>query len=164
MIVLRLTKMLAKRLSLTVAPQAIDSTNPYADWCVHQFSFVRHRFLIAVNTRSLLPVVMPARGATDRATLITRVLQQVEMHLRDRGWSELFEEFILPEASAVILGTIDNRSLQSSINDLIFLASAYLESGLSVSDVNFRLGEAPMGYLEMDHPRMVFPRMGTGHC
>jgi hypothetical protein len=160
MILLRPTKMLAKRLSLTVAARPTAPSNPYADWSVHQFTFSRYRFLVAVNTRSLLPVVMPSRGITDGPTFVRTVLQNIESHLRDTGWGNLADKYLLPEMGAVALAPIESRSLLGSINEMVYFARVEMNAGLSPDEASVRMREIPMTYLEGGtSPDRIFPYM-----
>jgi uncharacterized protein DUF6933 len=161
MIILRPTKMLAKRLTLAVAPQEIVPSNPYVDWSVHQFTFSRHRFLIAVNTRSLLPVILSARGIANGPTFAKGILQNIEVHLRAWGWGELWERFVLPEAGTVALAPITSRSVLGSINELVYFASVEMNAGLSPCEASFRLRGIPMTYLKGTSADKVFPHMAT---
>ena len=75
MLTLRPTKMLAKRLKLTVPPTPPPVANRVADWCVHEFRDGRFRYLMFCNTASLYPVVMPGRGVTDDHVLIHSLIE-----------------------------------------------------------------------------------------
>jgi len=49
MLTLRPTKTLARRMALSFEPVGGTVSNPYADWCLHSFTFSSYRYLIAVN-------------------------------------------------------------------------------------------------------------------
>jgi len=61
MLTIRPTKMLARRLGLTLPAVPPAVANRVADWCAHEFQSGRFRYLIFCNTAALLPAVSYAR-------------------------------------------------------------------------------------------------------
>src|SRR5215218_9219468 len=60
--ILRLSEKVAKRLGIGARPSMPLATDPLSDWSVHEFVVHRRRLMIAVNTPSLLALIVPGRG------------------------------------------------------------------------------------------------------
>jgi hypothetical protein len=161
MLTLRPTKMLARRMALSVGPSEGPAANPYADWSLHNFIFSRCRYLIVVNTRSLLPVVIPARGITNGPILVKAMMESIGDNLRLSGWGSLFERFILVETGTTKIAPIESRSLLGSINELVFFAKVELNAGVPADAAGFRLREIPMTYLGGTSADRIFPQMAV---
>lgn len=162
MLTLRPTKTLARRMALSVEPSEGPLANPYADWSLHNFTFSSYRYLIVVNTRSLLPVVIRARGITTGPVLVAALMKSVGDNLRISGWGSLFERFILADAAATKFAPIEGRSLLGSINELVYHAKVELNAGLPAEAAGFRLREIPMTYLGGNSADRIFPLMTVG--
>jgi len=83
------------------------------------------------------------------------------MHLRNLGWGDLAEKYLLPKAGAVGIAPIPNRSMLGSINEMVYFASVEMNAGLSPGEASFRLREIPMTYLKGTSAGRVFPHMAT---
>jgi hypothetical protein len=55
---LRLSRKLAKKLHETGLNSATPEKDPYADWYARVFSFDRVRYIVALNTSSLLATIL----------------------------------------------------------------------------------------------------------
>jgi len=162
MFTLRPTQKLARRLGLPKAPGFPVVTNRIADWCVQDFQVGRYRYLLFANTASLLPVVVHARGAVDAATLLAAFVSGFDAAMRGRPGFGQFERWIEPELSQVQFASVPGRSLLGSTNDFIRMAWFHLAEGDSPAQCSQRLARAPMGFLGMNSPERVFPKLGSG--
>jgi len=158
---LRPTKVLAGRLDIQLPATTQPVTRPFADWCVHRFRAERFEYLIFVNTVSLLSVVTAARGVADEGALIERLVTALREYCRSSGRDLQFEQLIAPETGSVEFAVIGERSLLSSINELVFHAGYHLAHGDSPMAVSDRLNEIPMKFVEMSSPGRAFAAMAA---
>jgi hypothetical protein len=150
MLTIRPTKMLARRLGITLPEAAPVVANRVADWCVHDFRVGRYRYLIFCNTASLYPVVMLARGVTDDHRLIRRLLGGLQVCLVGTPMEFQFHRWI-----------VSGKSILGSINDLILQARYGLENrDYSPVELSRWLAETPMSALGMNSPARVFAKLG----
>jgi hypothetical protein len=157
--VLRPTQKLAKILGLLVPATTPEVRNYVADWCVQDFKVGRIRYLLFVNTASLLPVIVHARGANELSTLMSVFAEGLKLTFEGTPWTAQLQRWILPELSNVQLGRIPGRSLLGSTNDFIRMACFHLQEGDSLEQTSRSLAKAPMGYLGMNSPDRVFPKL-----
>lgn len=157
MLTLRPTQKFARRLGLQLPSTTPNVQNYVADWCVHEFSAGRIRYLLFVNTPSLLPVIIPARGINNLDRLVGGFADGLKLTLEGTPGMDQFERWIAPELSAAQLGRIPGRSLLGSMNDLVRLAYFYLhEDKVPLVETSRALARAPMSYLGMNSPDRVF--------
>lgn len=160
MFLLRPTQKLARRLGLQIPATLPEVKNRLADWCAQDFQAGRIRYLLFVNTASLFPVIVPARGVTTLGRLMRAFDDGAKLTLQRTPWMSQFDRWIAPELSEVQLGRIPGRSLLGSTNDFIRMACFYLhEDGVSPEETSVHLARAPMGYLGMNSPDRVFPKL-----
>jgi len=157
---LRPTLKLARKLRISIPDKQAVVQNPVADWCVHDFSAGR-RYYLFVNTPSLFPVIVPARGLKTLDGLVRAFLEELKLISRGSPLQERqFERWIEPELSTLQLARIPNRSIMGSMNDFTRMARFHLtEDGDAPVAASRRLARAPMGYLDMDSPDRVFPKL-----
>jgi hypothetical protein len=161
MLTIRPTQMLARRLGIEVPPVPPELPNRVADWCAHEFSVSRHRYLIFCNTASLYPVVMMATGVTDGPKLVMRLMGGLQTCLRGGALQTQFEQRIVTEGPSVQWAPIPGKSVLGSINELVFLAKCGLEDRDDGPEALSRwLARTPMSALGMNSPARVFPTLG----
>ena len=137
-----------------------ETTNWVADWCVQDFSAGRIRYLLFVNTASLYPVIVHARGLNSLDRLVNAFETGLRQTLQGTLAENHLKRWILPELSKVELGRIPGRSLLGSTNDFIRMAYFHLhEDGLSLEETSRELAQAPMSYLGGKSPDRVFPKL-----
>jgi len=160
MLTLRPTQKLARRLHLQVPATTPEVQNRVADWCVQDFYAGRTRYLLFVNTPSLFPVIIPARGLNTLDRIIRGFGDGLKLTLKGTPWMSQFDRWIAPELSTTQLARIPGRSLLGSTNDFIRMAYFYLhEDGCSPVKTSRGLARAPMNYLGMNSPERVFPQL-----
>ena len=159
MLTLRPTKQLARRLGLNRPETMPPVPNRVADWCVHEFKVARYRYLIFCHTASLYPVVTSGRGVTDDASLIECCIDALKINLTGTALEFQFQRWIVPELGEVQWAPIPDRSVQGSINELVFQAKVYADyEDLSPVELGTKLAETPLGILGMNSPDRVFPK------
>jgi hypothetical protein len=152
--------MFARRLKLQLPPATPNVQNYVADWCVHEFSVDRIRYLLFVNTPSLFPMIIPARGIKHLDHLREDFAEGLKLTLEGTPGMAQFDRWIAPELSATQLGRIPGRSLLGSMNDFIHLAYFYLhEDKVPLVETSRALARVPMSYLGRNSPDRVFPTL-----
>jgi len=158
---IRPTKKLAKRLGIEVPAVAPVVTNRVADWCAHEFTVARYRYLLFINTASLLPALTYARGVRDDHTLLVRLLDTVRAVTEGTKGEKQYRRWIGPASGVVQFAPIPGPSIMGSINEMVRLAKGDLERDeWGPVDIAQRMAEAPMGMLGMNNPARVFPTLG----
>lgn len=156
MFTLRCTKNLLGRFggsrTRSSAPPVVVPTTRLGDWHANVFYRPGAELVLAVNDRSLLPVVVSARpGEFIVARLveaITLILQRLDVPAESVAaeLSEMAEVQIAPTRSRQILG---------SLNDFERMFDYRLSPGSTLVDAVLELAEAPCGPISMRRPREV---------
>jgi hypothetical protein len=161
MLILRPTKILAKRLRLELSQPEPPPPNPYADWCVHVFFAARLKYLLFTHTTTLVSAVAPARGVRSLAALSHCFAQAIQLQLARHGFADVWTRQLAPELDQVQIASIPNRSVMGSMNEFIFLGRHHIEEG-SVEDANLRLPETPMFGIKAVWPLKAFAGLSGG--
>lgn len=165
MLVLRPTKVLARRLSLSLPSTAPPGHDRVADWCVHEFRLRDLRVLAFFQTATLHPLLTSGRGVTDDTTLIRRFVEAATASLRDTEFEFLLRSRILPATSEIVWAPIPSRSVLGSMNDLIFAARYHLdERGEVPAVVAMKLAETPLSILNMNSPQRALRAVAAGEA
>ena len=151
-------KLNAKIKGNTLATLPLDE-NPFADWSAGLFQVGQLHFILVTNTKSLYSTVLPGKGATNEKSLIERVSTGIREFLEADGHHGVYERSIAPLLGSVQFAKKLNRSVVGSMNDLVKMASFYLEEGdLSLIEISSRLKDTPMTGLKHDGSTHGFPR------
>lgn len=157
MVTLRTTKMLARRLHLTVPAAPPPVTNRVADWCAHEFTASRHRYLLFWNTAAFLPVLVPGRGVRDDHDLIMRLVDGLKLVMSGPDLEFYFPRWIVPELGEVQWAPIPSRSVLGTLNDFMIMAKYHLtarnQSPLEIAEL---MAQAPLAALGMNSPAKAF--------
>lgn len=157
---LRPTQKLARRLRLQIPTTMPDVQNYVADWCVQDFRAGPTRYLLFVNTPSLFPVIIHARGVNTVDRLIRGFAEGFKLSWEGTPSMKQFDRGIAAELATMQLGRVPGRSLLGSTNDFIRMAYFHLhEDGCSPAETSRALADAPMGYLGMNSPDRVFLKL-----
>jgi hypothetical protein len=155
--IIRLSTKLAARLKVTPSKALPLDPNPFADWSSHIFTADRTQFVIVTNTSSLYSTVLYGRGTANDSHFIERALSSLREFMENDGLSLIYQRFIAPASSTVKFSKAINRSVTSSMNDLIIHAKMWLTEGeLSPHDTAFKLNDIPFSSLKYQKPREVF--------
>jgi hypothetical protein len=150
------TRIVRERLRLPQAlPEPTASTGRLGDWYVHLVRFGRPEFAIATSERSLLSVLLPARGL--RTSLAPNLRAALAPLLEALG---VPGEPITREIAAmdpVAFGRATNRRVLGSMNDLAFQASVHLARGDDLLTIAQRLAETPMSAIGAKPGHLGFP-------
>jgi hypothetical protein len=142
-VILRRTQKLASGLPRIVRPAGRSDT-ALGDWYVNRISIDRRPLLILVSSRSLLPILLPARDVRSLperlAEVVARRLQR--LHLPSR----IIEAEVRAMAPVVVAPTED-RSVLGILVEFAKAVPFYLEPGSwdesTLPFVEARLGETP---------------------
>jgi hypothetical protein len=160
--VLRPTLKLAAQLALGPLADLAPTSDPHADWCVRSFAVGRVPYLLFSNTPSLFSIVVRRRGVIDQQTMLHVLGTSLWHYLSATGHGDFFAQRVAPQLHACTCARNRDRSIIGSMNDLAYLATAYLEPiELDFVEVHRRLNSAPMGALHMNTPFKVFTAMGA---
>ena len=146
--ILRLSQKLCSKLKEgSLKAMALDE-NPYADWSCHLFTADRTQYILVSNTKSLYSCVMYGKGITNDSVFIERTLSNLREFMEDDGQSFVYQKFIAPATGTISFAKALDRSVTSSMNQLIFHATAWLvEDELSPYDVGFKLNDVLLSIL-----------------
>ena len=115
------------------------------------------------NTPSLYSVVMYGRGVGDDNQFIRGAVDCLREFMVDDGQEFIYRRFVAPATETVRFSKALNRSVTSSMNDLVFHAKMWLtERDLSPHDTSFRLNEIPMSGFDYRNPREAFKVLTVG--
>jgi hypothetical protein len=161
-IVLRPTLKLAAQLALGPLADLPPTSDSPVDWCVRSFQVGRIPYLLFSNTPSLFSMVVRRRGVIDQKTMLQVLGTSLWHYLNATGHGDFFAKRVAPRFDACACARNRDRSIIGSMNDLAYMATAYLEPmDLDIVEVHRRLNSAPMGALHMDSPSKVFTAMGV---
>jgi hypothetical protein len=122
--------------------------NAFADWSAHLFTADRTQYIILSNTKSLYSTLLYGAGITYDGRFINRALDSIREFMEGDGQAFAYHRFIVPSCGTVRFAKALNRSVTSSINDLIFHATVWLTEGeMSPYDVGFKLNDIPFSSL-----------------
>jgi len=127
--ILRLSQKLATKIKAGTPKVLPQDENPYADWSCHLFTADRTQYIILSNTTSLYSCVMYGKGVSDGNRFIERVLCTIRDFTEDDGQAFVYQRFIAPASATVSFAKALNRSVTSSMNELITFAKVSLENG-----------------------------------
>jgi hypothetical protein len=152
-LVLRCTKKLLDRIGRH-APSEREpgpSTTRLGDWTANLFIIRRQQVVLAVNNRTLLPVLIPIAPNT---TFLSRVVEASGEMLMALG---VDRKEALSEMTAMNDCTVaptNDRRVLGTINDFGRMLEAYLD-GRPLPEVALHLAEAPCGPIGMERPMDV---------
>lgn len=116
--------------------------NPFGDWSCHIFLANRRQYILLCNTKSLYSCVMPAKGITNQNFFIESAVNCIRDFTADDANQLAFRKFIAPEFETVQFDKALNRSVTSSMNQLIEYAQDLLiEDAMSPHEVGFKLND-----------------------
>jgi len=143
MFTLRCTRKLLDRLGV---PQDADSdvppTNALGDWYANLVRVGHDQFVIAVNERSTLTLVLPARDI--RHSLVPEMLRMLSTLLRN---IEVPQDLVEREVAAMqpmALARTASRSMLAVMNDRARIVEAHWREGRSTIDIIMLLARCPI--------------------
>lgn len=160
MLVLRCTKKLLARLGGPNANVGDDvaTTTKMGEWTANLFFIGRQQLVLAVNNRTLLPVLMSIAPAKTFHPRFVEAAGEMLMALGiDRGK-------VLAEMSAMsecILGATSDRRVLGTINDFGRMLDAYVD-GRPLPEIALHLAQAPCSPIGMERPKDEARKLFSG--
>lgn len=153
MYTLRCTAKLLKQMRTTPAPTPPASTTRLGDWYTNRIQVGRTPIVLAVSEKSLLPVLLPARGVAKLPTLLPDAVAEVLAFL------EIPEDAIRAEIAAMKEGCVvaktASRVVLGSMNDMARMTEAHIRSGSPLQDTSRYLTTVPFSPLKMHRPMRI---------
>ena len=157
----RCTKVLTKKLGLTVDANPPPPATRLGDWYGNVLNLGHQRLMIFISDRSLLPVLMPLRERHQMlqnfkkrlAFLLVRL--DIDAHLISAELDNMQKSFIAPTASRSVLG---------SLNDFVNLTKHryYYHEYFDLRDTELWLAQVPCGPLDYQSPDRVASALLSG--
>ncbi|QDV49876.1 DUF6933 domain-containing protein [Gimesia fumaroli] len=116
--------------------------NPFVDWSCHLFLANRIQYIILCNTKSFYSCVMTGKGITNEKQFTKCALNCIRDYTADDANQLAFRKFIAPESEPIQFAKALNRSVTSSMNQLVVYAQDLLiEDEMSAHEVGFKLND-----------------------
>ncbi len=146
--ILRLSQKLCSEVKVGVLSTLPQDENPFADWSAHLFVANRAQHIILSNTNSLYSTVMYAKGITNDSQFIECALSRIREFMKDDGQEYAYHRFIAPASESISFAKALNRSVTSSMNELVRIAMAMLVADdLSPHQIGFKLNDVLLSSL-----------------
>ena len=159
MFTLRATRKLLDRLAVKGEVERHAPTTALGDWYANLLHFGRVQLVLCTSEKSLLSVVVPARGAK------TSLLEQLRLGLKEALGAlaiapGAIERELAEMADGQIAGT-ESRSVLGSMNDFAFMMEVRLRSerDTTMAEWSRWLGETPCRPLRYERPKDVARRL-----
>lgn len=155
MFLLRCTKKLLGRLPPRPGEEADDrvlSDTTLGDWTAHLFFVGRQQLVLAVNNKTLLPILLPI---APKKTCLPRFVEAVGEILMAIGIED--RQAVLVEMEAMgecIVASTNDRRVLGTINDF-GRALDFFVDGRPLPEVALHLAETPCSPIGMERPRDV---------
>lgn len=164
--IFRLTHKLNQKLKTGSLDHLALDQNPFADWSCRLFSADRRQYILLSNTSSLYSCVMPGKGTPDAETFVENALDCLRDFTADDAHQWAFRNFIAPARETVHFSKALNRSVTTSMNQLVEYAQDLLiDNRLPSHEVGYRLNEYLLSCIAATKsdgygtPRDAFQRM-----
>ena len=140
--IFRLSQKLNQKLKAGTLETLPLHQNPFADWSCHIFPANRRQYILLSNTKSLYSCVMPAKGVTNQKQFAENAMNCIRDFTADDANQWAFRKFIAPEIETVQFAKSLNRSVTSSMNQLVECAQILLiEDQMPPNEVGFKLND-----------------------
>lgn len=159
MFTLRCTRVLLKRLKVRPEPSPPVSTTKLGDWYANLLYTRPQQLILCVSDRTLLPVVLLAKGIEPVAVRLTA---QVGEMLRAMGIAETVIKSELAAMSDAMISTTASRRVLGSMNDFASLLEVYLPHEDTLMQAALKVAEAPCSPIGMNSPREATRELLSG--
>jgi len=151
MVLFRCTQRVLKRFRIEPLDQPPRSSGLLGDWYVNLLNAGPARFVLCLNERTLLPVILPARKSEFPAAFPATL----QLILAALGIAPEPIEAEVEAVQEVVFGRTESRVVLGALNDFAFNARFYLatEPRLTTTETALRLAEMPskpIGYSSPD--------------
>ena len=150
MFTMRCTRALLKRLKASPEPSPPVPTTKLGDWYANLLHTRPQQLILCVSEKTLLPVVMPAKGTEPVAVRLTAGAGEM---LRAIGISERVVDVELAAMAEAKISTTASRTVLGSMNDFAFMLESHLAQGGTLMEMALRLAESPCSPIGMNSPR-----------
>lgn len=138
--IFRLSQKLCTRIKVAKLAELALDENPYADWSCRLFTVNLTQYILLSNTPSLYSCVMYGKGVADDRCFIKDALSTIREFMEDDGQASVYQRFV--DTSTVSFAKALNRSVTSSMNELVLAAACSLATGkVAPHDVGFYLND-----------------------
>lgn len=131
---IRLSRTTADKLGVDINVAAEPDAAPLGDWSVHMFRSQRLQYLLALNSTSLFPVVLPGRGLTSTKSFLAAFGASLRSQHHAAGLGEGFERFLSNQEpltpETVVWSKAANRRVTGSMKEMILSAQLMLEDAV----------------------------------
>lgn len=150
MFTLRCTRSLLKRLKARPDPLPPAPTTKLGDWYCNLLHTRPQQLVLCASERTLLPVVIPAKGTESVAVRVTAAVGEM---LRGIGVPDTAVKAELAAMVDVTISTTASRTVLGSMNDFAFMLESHLAYGDSLVETALKLADAPCSPIGMKSPR-----------
>ena len=127
MFTLRCTAKLLKQMRATPEPNPPASTTLLGDWYANRIQMGRTPVVLAVSEKSLLSVLLPARGVAALPTSLPDAVAKVLAFLEIP--EAILEEEVAAMREGCVVAKTASRRVLGSMNDMAYMAEAGICAG-----------------------------------
>ena len=133
--IIRVTKNLETKLKILPGSSLPMASNPLLDWSLLDFKIGRQSFLLVANTPSLFATVIPVTGVNIRTAWPDLLYEYLEKLFNGAGRGSCFRKYVSHEIENPVFSKSLNRSILSSLNQIVYTVKVYFDTGLDDLDV-----------------------------
>ena len=154
MLTIRCTRKLLKRLGTEALPESGHPTNRLGDWYANLVCTRRSPLIICISERSLLPVLVEARGSR---SFIARFQEPVRSVLRHIGAASELLDSEAREMGQITIGATASRRVLGSLNDLASLTRFTMaeRTTIDLTTLAIELANTACSPINYETPRSV---------
>jgi hypothetical protein len=145
--IIRLSQKLATKIKAGKLDEVALADSPLADWSGHLFSVGRTQYILLANSVSLYTCVMHGKGNATKDDFIRNTITTIRDLTADNGMQLAYRKYIAPHTQSVTFAKPLSRSVIGSMNDLIYHAKGWIQGGLPINEVGYKLNEIPFSAL-----------------
>jgi hypothetical protein len=146
----RCTRSFLKRLEVPPEPCAPVATTKLGDWYANLLYTKPQQLILCVSEKTLLPVVIPAKGIERVAVRLTDAVGEMLLAI---GIAERVVEAELVAMADSTISTTASRTVLGSMNDFAFMLESHLGYGDSLAEASLNLANSPCSPIGMSSPR-----------
>jgi hypothetical protein len=125
-VIFRRSQKLHTKIKGGTLPALLLDSNPFADWSARLFVANRTQYILLSNTKSLYSAVMPGKGITNESEFLGRAVSNLREFMQNDGQEFVYRRFIAPACATVHFARALDRTVTSSLNELVVEAKAML--------------------------------------
>lgn len=130
---------------------------PLYEWHANLFMFNRRKGVIMMNNQTRYCLVLYGLKAEHFKKFGDIALLAIQQTFLAEGFSEVVVAQYIDHCGEIVFTKTHDRSIISQMNDMLYIASVWIEDYLSDSDIcmvnlSKKLGQVPMGRLKYAYP------------